>query len=221
MVASLLSRTHCFLSQPEWKSSQPILQSDSEALHDIFVSVPGIGHDIDLVRRGTYSASFVASLHRRVRATLLALNKWLQNWARVPSCIVPASAGSENWAVSDMALLAMHHAILLCLAPACETLAIPLIPAQTVDSETDELGQVNSDASNVDTYMLAAEICHLSKLCLAEQASSTGGFLCIFPLQVALRYLPLGEATQAEALGTKIAEDCGFEVGRLRRWGRF
>ncbi|KAL1895886.1 hypothetical protein Sste5346_004983 [Sporothrix stenoceras] len=205
VISALVRRRHCFLTRPEWRAisrQAPAAISDSvtspsvhteENLMDLFARVPGILHDFGVAQTPDASPESVANLLSRVGDLLAFLSTWRQSF--------------EPTGNTDMSLLALHHAVLLCLSPVCEAFELPLVVA---------------DMSREDPRRsLASDICRLAKDSFDRSPSSTGAFLFIFPLHVAARHLPPGteEATWAEtAMQRIIVETHGFEIGRPRTW---
>lgn len=204
IISALVHRRHCYLAQPEWRAiSRPSSPETSntlssrkihqeEDLNDLFAQVPGILHEFGVAQTPDASPESVADLLRRVEDFLSALSTWRLQFQEP---------------VTHTSLLALHNAILLCLAPVCEAFELPLV---TGDMPTE--GARRS---------LASGICRLAKESFDRSPSSTGAFLFIFPLHVAARHLPPGteEATWVEtAMQRVIVETHGFEIGRPRTW---
>jgi hypothetical protein len=201
------------------------LEDESGGLLDILADVPGILHDYEVIRTSTSTPAFAALLRQRVRGQLLALHDWGQHRRTLPPAVDhrPPPSSAET---AFLALQALHSAILLCLAPACETLSVDalLLEIAAICPRSDYPGSLMEPG--IPTHAaaktaLALHICLLANLCFGNDPSSTGAFLFIFPLQVASQYLEADsdEARWAEqVMKSVIVETHGFELGRQREW---
>ncbi|ERS95693.1 uncharacterized protein SPSK_00130 [Sporothrix schenckii 1099-18] len=203
VISALLRRRPCYLAQPAWRAVAQDTSPEGE-LMDLFAEVPGILHDLGgaaQTQAPDATPQSGAGLRRRVEHLLLALSAWRQQRQ------LPPRASSASHA--DLSMLALHHAILLCLTPVCDAFHVSIVA-----------GQAPMDAEAA-RRSVASDICRLAKASFDRNPSSTGAFLFIFPLHVAARHLPPGadEAVWAEtAMQRVIVETHGFEIGRPRTW---
>ncbi|CAK7231333.1 hypothetical protein SCUCBS95973_007875 [Sporothrix curviconia] len=214
IISALVRRRPCYLTKPEWRAlatRSPAATATTPAsrfvAHDedltaLFAKVPGLLRDVARMRQALdASASPAAALGLRTRVcqVLSDLHAWRKPFQK-----------TDTASHEDEPLLALHSAVLLCLAPVCDALGIPL-------AETGGQPAASSSAR----VALAADICRIAKASFAGSPSSTRAFLFIFPLHVAARNLPpdSSEAVWVNAaMQHVLAETHAFEIGRPRNW---
>ncbi|CAJ0554649.1 Ff.00g131620.m01.CDS01 [Fusarium sp. VM40] len=215
IVCALISRSHCYLTLPEWRSipwPASVPKTASDTLHDIFARVPGHLHDMDSMERGEVDDMFVHDLRQRVETTLSDLEDWEQ-FHHHPRPLTSLSNPTLHSAHStrDKTLLALQRAIILCMSRLCAFLDIPLVA---------EIPAAFEDRQAVRTA-IASEIYQLATSCVGHTTTGTGPLLFIFPLQVASMNFGEGsveERRSDEVMNEVIAGTHGFEIGRRRAW---
>ncbi|KAJ5527800.1 hypothetical protein N7513_011959 [Penicillium frequentans] len=239
-IAYIVDRKRCFLEDPEWKTIPWDLKGlDSkipiERLHDCLVNVPGIVEDMERLlawdsdRPGR--AEFKEKHCQQAFATLEGLYSWRWDWQRefpnATSLVRPIDIESEGFCLLPLSPfetviwfdehyrateLIVYNAIRLLLTMTLEKAGIDIETHHSFDGVNDPLLPMQGSRHEV-----AVEICRMSSFHLQSFHQSSGAFMLLFPLNVALHHLDGdkdGVRPWLQKVLAIIADMHGFEVGR-------
>ncbi|KAJ5637674.1 hypothetical protein N7490_007553 [Penicillium lividum] len=239
-IAYIVDRKRCFLEDPEWKTIPWALQGlDSkipvERLHDFLVDIPGILEEMERLLAWDPNLpgreEFKEKHCQRTFRTLEELYSWRWDWQREFSnstyLIRPTDLDFEDsfllpsspfetviWFSTPYRAteLIMYNSIRLLLTMALETAGIDIEVPASVNGVNDPLLPMQGSRHDV-----AVEICRMSNFHLRSFHQSSGAFMLLFPLNVALRHLD-GDKGRVkpwlQGVMAIIADLHGFEVGR-------
>jgi len=201
-----------------WPSGEDA-KSSFEVLLDIFAEVPGILHDLDILRLQAGRASIAASaLRHRTQTVLQALHTWRGPCQHEHErCALPSDK-------ADRFALAIHHPILLCLSEPSRALLLPLLGTSGAESgpaDRFDCGEDTAWEPDGAEGGLAMDICALAHVILRDGGSTALAFFLIFPLQMASQHLVRGSPQAcwvANMMDTLVADNFGLELGRSRDW---
>ncbi|KAL3952118.1 hypothetical protein ACCO45_013835 [Purpureocillium lilacinum] len=181
-----------------WPSGEDA-KSSFEVLLDIFAEVPGILHDLDILRLQAGRASIAASaLRHRTQTVLQALHTWRGPCQHEHErCALPSDK-------ADRFALAIHHPILLCLSEPSRALLLPLLGTSGAESgpaDRFDCGEDTAWEPDGAEGGLAMDICALAHVILRDGGSTALAFSLIFPYRWH-RSISCGEVLKRAGLRT-------------------